>query len=315
MSSRKLIALASCLLASQANANLHIRQTPSGACSTGVHVIAAGGANSNDPYALGLLTTLATNITNAIPGSDYVSLPYDKVQNNGTLNADAVPGGLTNLQNYVTQYHSACPNGKIVLAGYSSGAIIVMNGLCSGGLSQALADNTIIATVVYGDETRVSGLSYDQGTCTGNGIAAARRNPAQCGAFIPGIQSYCDANDPDCCSGPQSDLSVHYVYPAEYDLTATSWVVKRWQSLGGSASSSTGSSSPAASTSHSNSTGSSSGSTSSSSSGYSTQNYTAAAAPSSKTSSPAVYTGASSNVLPALSFTGATLVAALSFLW
>ncbi|GAM88195.1 hypothetical protein ANO11243_062260 [Dothideomycetidae sp. 11243] len=310
MAPRTFVALASCLIAAQAS-TIQVRQTPSGACSTGVHVIAAGGANSNDQYALGLLTTLAANITAAIPGSDYVSLPYDKVQVNGTLMPDAVPGGLTNLQNYVSQYHSACPNGKIVLAGYSSGAIIVMNGLCSGGLSQALADNTIIATVVYGDETRVAGQPYDLGTCTGNGIGAARRNPAQCGAYIPGIQSYCDTNDPDCCDGPASDIDVHFVYPAEYDLTATNFVVNRFKALGGSNSTSSSGSTTTM-------TGSGSSSSTSSvavmPSSMSGRNYTTGAVPSATSTSPATYTGAATKFAPALYLAGGAVAAAFSFM-
>ena len=35
-----------------------------------------------------------------------------------------------NLMRYLNQYHTACPNTKIVLAGYSAGAVIVMNGVC-----------------------------------------------------------------------------------------------------------------------------------------------------------------------------------------
>lgn len=48
-----------------------------------LHVIAAGGANSTVPSSIGRLGTLAMNITSQVPNSDFVSVPYDKVQIGG----------------------------------------------------------------------------------------------------------------------------------------------------------------------------------------------------------------------------------------
>lgn len=134
------IALLSAASASSAFNNVNIRQAPSGACSTGVHVIAVGGANYSDPYDLGRLTPTAQSIVARIPGSSYVSVPYDKI--NVRQNPKAVPGGITNLVNYVNDYHTACPEGKIALVGYSAGAVITMDGICEGYINPDLAGNT-----------------------------------------------------------------------------------------------------------------------------------------------------------------------------
>lgn len=68
------------------------RQVPVLPCSTGIHVIAAGGrGSSNPPY--GLLGSLANSITAAIPGSTSVSLPYDKL--NTKWSPVAIPNGVS----------------------------------------------------------------------------------------------------------------------------------------------------------------------------------------------------------------------------
>lgn len=72
------------------------QQTSPGSCASGVHVIAAGGGNSNDPAAIGLLGSLARLIVSKIPGSDFVSLPYDKTEiAPQKLTPTAIPNGVS----------------------------------------------------------------------------------------------------------------------------------------------------------------------------------------------------------------------------
>lgn len=61
------------------------RQTPTGPCATGVHVIGASGSGAANIGSYGLLGTLVGNITVAIPGSDNVILDYPKGETNGLL--------------------------------------------------------------------------------------------------------------------------------------------------------------------------------------------------------------------------------------
>lgn len=72
---------------------LQPRQVPSAPCSTGVHVIAAGGKGASNPRDYGLLGSLSTSILNAIPGSTNVSLPYDKL--NVAPGTNAIPDGVS----------------------------------------------------------------------------------------------------------------------------------------------------------------------------------------------------------------------------
>lgn len=136
------------------------RQYPVRACSHdtgGLHVLAAGGANSNDPKALGFLSALSNSILDAIPGSTNVSIPYDKVV---PLSPNSIPDGVSSFspahstvlctdehlsqvktfRAYVQHYHESCPTTKMAVIGYSSGAVLVMNGLCEGAINPSLAD-------------------------------------------------------------------------------------------------------------------------------------------------------------------------------
>lgn len=54
------------------------RQTPTGNCSTGVHIIAASGGGSKNIGGYGLIGSLVTMVVAAIPGSDNVTLSYEK---------------------------------------------------------------------------------------------------------------------------------------------------------------------------------------------------------------------------------------------
>lgn len=57
--------------------------TRSQRCARGVHVIASGGNGAGDPHRYGNIQTLVYNITSKIPGSDSVSLPYNKGSSHG----------------------------------------------------------------------------------------------------------------------------------------------------------------------------------------------------------------------------------------
>jgi len=80
-----LCVLASSVLGTVASDAFVRRQTPSGPCAAGVHVIGASGSGADNIGSYGLLGTLVGNITDAIPGSDNVILDYPKGQTNGLL--------------------------------------------------------------------------------------------------------------------------------------------------------------------------------------------------------------------------------------
>lgn len=114
----------------------------------------------------------------------------------------------------------------MVLLGYSAGAVITMNVICGYTGAGPLSNPNVIAAVVYGDETRTAGASYDLGTCTGVGIHP-RANAAGCEGFAGKLQSYADSADPQSCATTGTDMQAHYEYPENYDAQAASFVVSK----------------------------------------------------------------------------------------
>lgn len=114
-----------------------------------------------------------------------------------------------------------------------------MNTLCGRSVANSYPYGTasipstyaknIIATIIYGDETRVAGQPYNYGTCTTGNGTLVRQNPAGCGIFAENIRSWADENDPQSCvGGPAPNQDIHYVYPSEYDGDATTFVQERY---------------------------------------------------------------------------------------
>lgn len=210
------------------------RQHPWKKCATGVHVIAAGGDGAKNVNKYGLIGSLSTNIMNAIPGSTNRTFPYDKTDTKH--NPEAIPKGAARMLDWIHTYHEACPKTKMVVLGYSAGAMIAMNALCgatnpfpdTAGLDASWSD-TVIGGIMYGDQTRVAGQNYDAGTCQAHNGKVPRGNPATCSNFA--LQSYCDRGDPECCyeyAGFQGDINNHFAYPGEYDQQAAKFIVERW---------------------------------------------------------------------------------------
>lgn len=206
--------------------SLQTRQTPTTGCASdagGVHIIAAPGEGSaSPPY--GLIGSLVSSIQAQIPGSDAVPVPYDHEQTNGQLQTT---DGANTLESYISQYQAACPSTQMVLLGYSAGAVITMNVLCGYSGAGPLSNPNVIAAVVYGDETRTAGASYDLGSCTGEG-EHPRVNPAGCEAWAGKLQSYANAEDPLSCATTGTDMEAHYEYPQEYDAQAAAFVVSQF---------------------------------------------------------------------------------------
>lgn len=102
-------------------------------------------------------------------------------------------------------------------------------------LKPANISSSVIAGVLYGEETRVAGESFNRGTCTKGHGTAPRANPSLCDTYAPYLQSYCDSYDPDCCVGGLQpyNTQVHFSYPAKYDATATQFVKDRLAASGG----------------------------------------------------------------------------------
>ena len=77
-----------------------------------------------------------TRVVPCSVGQFLLTLIPDKVLASKTppkLAPGAISDGMKLLKQYVVDYHHSCPNTKIVIIGYSSGAVIAMNDFCYGG--------------------------------------------------------------------------------------------------------------------------------------------------------------------------------------
>lgn len=139
-----------------------------------------------------------------------------------TLNnyASSSAQGVAALRTQLTNQVSACPDQKIVLAGYSQGAHVILDVLGGGGggslgattppISAAIASH-VVAAVSFGDPRHVVNQPFDLGSSRRNGLFP--RSTTQLNVLrplAPKIQAYCDANDTFCDSG--FSTTVHLTY-------------------------------------------------------------------------------------------------------
>jgi len=152
-----------------------------------------------------------------------------------TLNnyANSSAQGVSALKTQLTNQVQSCPGQKIVLAGYSQGAHVILDVLGGGGggslgattppIGAAIASH-VVAAVSFGDPRHVVNQAFDLGTSRRNGLFP--RSAAQLqvlGGFAPKIEAFCDANDTFCDSG--FSTNVHLTYLNRYQNAAASFVL------------------------------------------------------------------------------------------
>jgi acetylxylan esterase len=170
-----------------------------------------------------IIDTSTQNISRA-------SVSYPATLNNYNSSSLA---GINALKTQLTTEVTNCPNEKIVLAGYSQGAHVVLDVL-GGGQGGSLGTATppiasnisshVTAVVTFGDPRHVTNQSFDLGTSNRNGRFP--RSAAQLqtlGGFASRINAWCDANDTFCASG--FSTQVHLTYLNRYQNAAASFVL------------------------------------------------------------------------------------------
>ncbi|KAK4861105.1 hypothetical protein LT330_004021 [Penicillium expansum] len=218
----------------------HAQSVSKDECATSVHAIIARGQGGGDD--LNVMSTLSDLILEQIPGSTTLGLPYDH-ENVLTDYAKmhTVHDGAVLMQQFVQEYSESCPQTKIVVVGYSMGAVLMMDSLC--GTSEVgfffvtplarFYNSTIIAAIAYGDETYIAGMPWNVGTCVlGIGLLP-RLNSALCGPFASSIQSYCDYGDAQCCSPyPEDGNAAHHRYIFNYNQIVVDFIKHRLATIG-----------------------------------------------------------------------------------
>jgi acetylxylan esterase len=152
-----------------------------------------------------------------------------------TLNnyASSSAQGVTALKAQLTSQVQSCPDQKIVLAGYSQGAHVILDVLGGGGGGSlgattppiaASISSHVVAAVSFGDPRHVVNQAFDLGTSRRNGLFPRTTGQLQTLAgFAPKIEAFCDANDTFCDSG--FSTNVHLTYLDRDQNAATQFVI------------------------------------------------------------------------------------------
>lgn len=102
-----------------------------------IHYIVARGTTEGYPGSLGSLVDI---LLAKFPNSNYEDIVYPATQETST---DSYWEGLANGTQQIKRYADQCPDSKIVLMGYSQGALIVGDLLAGGGNNSELGNTTM----------------------------------------------------------------------------------------------------------------------------------------------------------------------------
>ncbi|HET9619855.1 MAG TPA: cutinase family protein [Kofleriaceae bacterium] len=194
-----------------------------------VHIITARA--STEAPGEGITGALVTQIIN----QSHQTITRDSVDYPATLTnyAQSSATGVAALKQLLTAQVQACPDQKIVLAGYSQGAHVILDVLGGGGggtlgattapIAASIASH-VVAAISFGDPRHVVNQSFDLGTSRRNGLFPRTAGQLQALAgFASKINAYCDANDEFCDSG--LSLNVHLTYLDRYQNAAAQFVL------------------------------------------------------------------------------------------
>ncbi|OJZ83100.1 carbohydrate esterase family 5 protein [Aspergillus luchuensis CBS 106.47] len=199
-----------------------------------VHMMLARGTTESYPGLLGSLTDL---VMDAIPDSDYENIIYPATQEGSTPSyEEGIYNGTAQLKAYV----KACPETKVVLFGYSQGAMVVSDMLAGGGDNGTLGNITapavdpetgshIAAVLLYGDPRHMPNQTYNVGDVSATGKYP--RTPEQLAAlskYADRLHDYCDDKD-GVCDAAGTNLSAHMAYATIWDKVAATWVESMMQ--------------------------------------------------------------------------------------
>lgn len=196
---------------------------------TAVQIITARA--STEAAGEGITGALVTQIINSSTQTiTRASVSYPATLNN--YNSSSLQG-INALKTQLTTAVQNCPDQKIVLAGYSQGAHVVLDVL-GGGQGGSLGTATapiasniashVVAVATFGDPRHVTNQAFDLGTSTRNGLFP--RSATQLGVlggFASKINAWCDTNDTFCASG--NSTQVHLTYLNRYQNAAATFVL------------------------------------------------------------------------------------------
>ncbi|OAQ59936.1 acetylxylan esterase [Pochonia chlamydosporia 170] len=198
-----------------------------------IHVFGARETTVSPGY--GSAGALIDMIKAAHPGTTSEAIVYPACGGQsscgGVAYGDSARQGTIAVAAAVNAFHSQCPTTQLILVGYSQGGQIMDNALCGGGDPGAGISDTSVpisssavamikAAIFMGDPRYEYGFTYEVGTCRAGGFDA-RPASFKC-PNASKIQSYCDSQDPYCCTG--NDANHHQQYVSIYGQQAMTFI-------------------------------------------------------------------------------------------
>jgi len=176
-----------------------------------VHLFLARG--NGEPYP-GRVGAIGDAVCGGLPSCDYENVQFVSANVAYCYQAGA---GASSGQAQVAAYAKACPNSKLVVAGYSLGAQIVGDMLGGGGGSfyscyedtiqpmsaNSFPGNHIAAVLLFGDVRHVANQGYNVGPGSGSDGQYPRSGSglAALNEYAGIMRSYCLSTDPICALG------------------------------------------------------------------------------------------------------------------
>jgi hypothetical protein len=221
--------LGACIGAGDAEPDVDTSSQSATTCASVMIITARASTEAAGEGITGALVTQIINASTQNIARAAVSYP-------ATLNnyASSSLQGINALKSQLTTEVQNCPNEKIVLAGYSQGAHVVLDVLGGGQGSGQLGTATppiaatiashVVAVATFGDPRHVTNQAFDLGTSRRNGLFP--RSSTQLNVlsgFASRISAWCDSNDTFCDSGFSNQ--VHLTYLDRYQTAAAQFVL------------------------------------------------------------------------------------------
>jgi len=219
-------------------------------CYSGVNIFTARGTGEVPPTGLGIEGTHINAVLDAVPNSVATVIDYP-----ATFGNNSVPAGVMDSNEKIAAYLDACPDSKIIVMGYSQGAIVqglVLTGTTFSINAEGEAQDYVVpalpqkyvdqiaAIVFFGDP----GYNANIGTNLDNPYPCTTgsrtpRSESEFGKFGDRLAEWANSDDIYACStGTSFAAHISYFSTANATLTAEFVTAKLGLSAGSSGSSS-----------------------------------------------------------------------------
>ncbi|KAJ3036226.1 hypothetical protein HDV00_002981 [Rhizophlyctis rosea] len=187
-----------------------------------IEIISARGTGEPQSGSLGMAPIFSA-IQSAI--SPYTQSIYNVVYPASADFFSSPAIGASDLQSHIQSQITKCPNQKFVLAGYSQGAMVIVQGM---NKITSLADK-VVACILFGDPYFDSSSPAAYGTAKGSGTSggfgiAGYSIPS---VFVGKTRDYCDAGDGVCVTHSFTITAAHLGYGSKYASDAAQFVASR----------------------------------------------------------------------------------------